>query len=462
MPWTKITSGHYQRPIGENEAFIKFIGDSGHVHHRDNWSIAATVSFKPRSSLFDQDSSELLRRAWMILRFYHPSIAATATEQMVDYHCVSDAGQLDHWADETFITHVDKSSTPQQIISKLQPSRYATVHYLPHSFQVILHLSHWRTDGVGALQLLDAFLKAVISALHQDVTTLAWGEEWQRLTLSVEEILDLPMTASSEILDASSKFIATLANTKCALGTPYRGDNQTVPGGTQSVRIRLSALTTQTLIDACNRLGISLTSAVHAAIAATNFLIAPVERVEKGKEQHHTSTLRVNVREYLPAPYNTSDYAAGLYTGGYMVKVSDPQNWLENARLYEQKYRQGATCEFLQSRRQYALTVKSLLQNRLPENQQPPSSGLDISSVGDAGVHVQASYGSGDAGLDVCSVSLGVEVLARNMYCFMWTFCNQLEFNLVYNEAFYDRQFLENVLDTLQSVLKENCIVIFP
>ena len=46
MPWSKASPGHYQRPIGENEKFIKAIGDRAHAAGREHWSITSKGSFK--------------------------------------------------------------------------------------------------------------------------------------------------------------------------------------------------------------------------------------------------------------------------------------------------------------------------------------------------------------------------------------------------------------------------------
>lgn len=35
MPWTEVAPGKIQRPIGENETFIKLVGDSARPLHRE-------------------------------------------------------------------------------------------------------------------------------------------------------------------------------------------------------------------------------------------------------------------------------------------------------------------------------------------------------------------------------------------------------------------------------------------
>ena len=44
MAWSEVSPGRFQRRIGENEAFIKFVGDSGHALGREHWAINAIAA----------------------------------------------------------------------------------------------------------------------------------------------------------------------------------------------------------------------------------------------------------------------------------------------------------------------------------------------------------------------------------------------------------------------------------
>ncbi|KAA6409144.1 MAG: hypothetical protein FRX48_06697 [Lasallia pustulata] len=446
MPWSEVRPGHYQRPIGENEKLIKAIGDRAHASGREHWSITAKVSFKLIEPL-KGDLFTKFRQTWKALRYEHPSIASTADEEALNY-IVPDIDALHRWAKETFFVHNEKTSA-DDLIASFKPSPYATAHYLSGSSQLVLHTAHWRTDGFGALQLLNAFLVTFSAGPDRDPDNLPWGQEVDRLVLSVEEILNLPLAATPEIKTMADRYISTLAHTKGAVGLLCRGDKSTLPSGTRSARLRLSQSTTKAISEACKARNISVLSAVHASVAAITYAGAPAD----SKDKHYTSTMRFSLRPYMPEPYNTPQFASALYTGGYMFKVPASQSWAENAQRYNEEYHCGVTREFLLVRRQYALNVQDLLRKNIITESTPPSE-VDISSVGDAELLVSPVHKNGDRALKILDISIGVETLTPQMYCFVWTFRNQMEFNLVYNEAFYDSNFSAELLSKLKNVLK--------
>lgn len=457
MSWSEVRPGQYQRCIGENEKFIKAIGDRAHASGREHWSITCKASFKLTEPLKngDVDFSTRLRHAWKALRFEHPSIASIAEERTLNY-VVPDSHTLDRWADETFFVHEGKISA-DDLIASFKPTPYVTAHYLSESSELILHTAHWRTDGFGALQLLNAFFAAfVASPDREDPANLPWGQEVIRLVSSIEQVLDLPIEPTQEMRTAANHYISTLVHTKGAVGVSFLGDKSTLPSGTRSARLRLSQSTTEAIFEACKARGIRVLAAVHASVAAITYAGAPPD----SKHKHYTSTMRFSLRPHLPDPYNTPRSASALYTGGYMVKVTASQSWSENAKKYNNEYDRGVTKEFLLARRQYALNVQDLMRNNMNiAIEGPPPSEVDISSVDDAELLVSPIHKlrDGEAGgaLEILDVSIGVETLTRQMYCFVWTFRNQMEFNLVYNEAFYDSAFPAQLLAKLKEVLEK-------
>ena len=447
MPWVESSPACWQRPIGENEQFIKAIGDRAHAAGREHWSVTSKAALKLPTQSKHKEFSSKLRQSWQVLRFEHPSIACTASDGKLTY-IIPDSQSLEEWTDETFHIHEENISAVD-LVASLKPSRYVTGHFLTQSSEIVIHLAHWRTDGFGALQLVNAFVSS-LSKILSGSTPPAWGEESTRLCPSVEEVLSLPTKPTPEIEAAADKYIATLPHAKGAVGLAYRGDTTTLPVGTRSTRLRLSQHLTDAITSACKARGISVLSAVHASCAAVTYAGAPEER----KGQHYTSTMRLGLRPYLPAPYNTEKYAAAIYTGGYLIKVPASQSWAENAAQYNREYETGVTPEFLSARRQYAVKVQQLFA-KAPPPPNPPPSEVDISSVDDAEKLVAPVHGQGDTKVEVTDVGVGVETLTRQMYCFVWTFRGQLEFSLVYNEAFYEPEVPGKLLGHLRQTLEK-------
>ena len=448
MAWAETRPGHWQRPIGENEAMIKMIGDGGRKFEKDVWSISVTASFV--AHIESKPLSQALCDGWKTLRFYHPSIATTAGEDILEYH-TPNPFELERWADESFVL-VDNDISPDDVIARLTPRRFATLYYLKEHASVLLNLSHWRTDGIGAFHLLNAYFQAVLESLREEPLELPWGEEAARLVPSIEEALNLPRAPSPNIERAAKQYLDTLANNVGALETPYESGTGIVPKGTQGARLRFSQDTTTELETECHRLGIHLEAAVHAAVTATAYSIAD----STSRHKHHSSTMRHSLRPHLPTPYDGEAGAAGLYTAGYIVKVPASQSWLENVKQYEAEYSRGATPNLLFSRRQYALTMKDVLKN-MPTPDTPPS-GLDISYIPSAQTLVKPVHANATGAMRLRDIGIGVDVLSRHLYVFMWIFNGQLEFRLTYNEAFYDEILVESILALVEKHLVSNLL----
>nr|QNC49730.1 Hfaza2B [Hypoxylon fragiforme] len=450
MSWSEIQPRHWQRPLGENERMIKWIGDRSHPAGREHWSITVIGTFTLWGSLKDSNILPKVRNAWKLLRFQHPSIASTAGTDVLDY-LIPDHTALEQWASETLHVISDATITAGDLVPDLKPSPYVTGYFLPHTGEFVLHTAHWRTDGPGALQLLNAFFVALAS--DEDSATLAWGEEHVRLAPSIEEVLELPEKATPEIQAATAECLKSGALVAGSIGLPFRADPDIRPGRTNMIRRRLSEATSNAILARCKERGIKPLSAIHASLAAANFAGSASSPDGTG---HYTSTMRFSLRPYLRKPFDSAQYASALYTGSYMAKVAPDSSWEENATQYDKLYTAGLSREFLIARRQFALQVNGLLQRTGQLG--PPRSEVDISSIEDGDKLVtQVHYfgGGREGGLEVLDFSLGLESTSKESYLVFWTYRGRVELNLVYNEAFYDQAVMVGILDTLEGSLRK-------
>ena len=188
MAWAETRPGYWQRPIGENKAMIKMIGEAVRKYEKDVWSISVTGSFVLH--IESKPLSQALCDRSKTLRYYHPSIATTSGEDNVEYH-TPNLLELEQWADESFVL-VDNDVSLDDVIARLTLRRFATLYYLRQQTSVILNLSHWRTDGFGTFHLLNAFFQALSESLRQGPRELPWGKESARFVPSIVEALDLP------------------------------------------------------------------------------------------------------------------------------------------------------------------------------------------------------------------------------------------------------------------------------
>jgi hypothetical protein len=431
---------------------IKMIGDAGQASGKDVWSISATACFT--ASVEPKPLAQALRDGWAALRFRHPSIATTADGDTLRYH-VPDAQQLTQWVEDTFIVLHGESSV-DQILGTLPRRPFACCYYLEYTKEVVLHLSHWRTDGIGAFYLLGTLFKATVEHLRDDPHQLPWGQETARLVPSVEQALNLSTTPTEAINAATKTYLSTLAHAQGALGIPLQSTETTE--ATRLPTLCFSADQAAELLSACAQRGIRFESALHASVTAAAYSLAGPPA--GSEHQHHTSTLRHSLRPHLPAPYSREAGAAGLYTAGYFVKVPASQSWLDNARYYESEYAKGATPELLCSRRQYALEMKGIMSRVASPPAGPPPSGLDMSWVPGAEELVGNMYADnhGVRFVRVDRVGISVDVLSRHVYVFAWMFRGEIQCRLAFNRAFYDDGFADAVLRLVAQQLTSNLL----
>lgn len=473
--------GLWQRPIGDNESMIKMIGDVGQASGKDVWSISATACFSFGGTVFANPKplTQALRDGWTALRFHHPSIATLAETTSLHYH-VPGEQELARWLEDTFIVLHGPESTVDELLGTLPPKSYACCYFLEADqgndvHQIILHLSHWRTDGIGVLHLLDAFLRLTVEHLqdrHFDAyTQLPWGQETSQLVPSVEHALELPHNPTETIHKATKMYLESLSYAKSALGIAPTSPSR---NATRLPTMSFSAEQTTKLLSACSQRNIRFEAALHASVTAAACSLAAPSPTPTSHQQHHhhSSTLRHSLRPHLPAPYNGVAGAAGLYTAGYLVRVPTgginiERAWLDNARYYESEYAKGATPELICSRRQYAVEMKAILTASTAVNDVgPPPSGLDMSWVPGAEDLVQTVYygreekekeGRGPV-LRVDGIGVSVDVLSRHVYVFSWMFREQIHFRLAFNRSLYDDTFAAKVLELVARELTCNLL----
>ena len=81
------------------------------------------------------------------------------------------------------------------------------------------------------------------------------------------------------------------------------------------------------------------------------------------------------------------------------------------------------------------------------------ASDVDISSIGVAENFIGREYGSDEWGVVFNAVSVGVDILTPQAVCFVWTFRDQLNFNVVYNEAFHEKEQMERFVETVKRIV---------
>lgn len=447
MPWSRVHEKRYARALGENETFIKLLGDGAHPLNREHWALNFVVALTPLGSLAQEDMSWVLREAWKTLRFHHPTIAAYIVDESNYVYDVPDTTALERWATETF--RVVDDMTAEEVIASTTLCPYATMTYLSKTREVLGHSQHWRTDGVGVFMLMDDFL-ALAAQSPTDASSLPWGEEVSRLAPSIEEAAGLSENPSKGDRTLAQECVASFGHVVGAVGIESRAPAETIPGGTHLANLYLTEEETSVVVEACKARNLSVTAAVHASVATANYVLAAPE--DRGK--HYTSTIRYSFRQFLPEPYRGHEYASSIFTTGWMVPVTAESSWAERAKLYHDEYRKGLSPAYISAHREYAIGLCNLLRS-LPMGM-PSATDVDISSIGVADRFISRERGTTDRGIRIDRLSISLEMVNRQCVCHVWTFRDQMCLNLVYNQAYYAKADMETFVKTVRdSLLRE-------
>ncbi|KAK9772994.1 putative Major facilitator superfamily (MFS) profile domain-containing protein [Seiridium cardinale] len=451
--WTQVSDGLCQRPMGENERFLRFIGDRSHAIGREHWSVTATAIFQlkaPNVGENNIDFKKALREAWKLLRFRHPSIASSATsDSNLQYVVPRTAENLEDWLAQSYFVVQEPDVDADVLVSRLQPKPMATLHYLASQSQIVLHTAHWRTDAYGAFHLIEALFAGLAHILDTGAfdKELAWGDEVGRLVPSVEFALRLPDHASSDIVDAARQYLATGRHLHGTVGLQCRSNGTTKPEGTRHAHLSIPEEITAKLEATCQDVGIDLYSATHAAVAKLNHTRTAAEDQHK----HYTSTIRLNLRPHLHAPYNTPLTASGVYTGGYMFRIEPNQSLVEIARQLQAQYSGEPSDEFILSRRQYAKMVLDVVKSGA--GPPPPTSNMDVSFIRGVDNIVRSQWDTKYGTLIIENLGLGVETLSMQAYCVYWKFNGRLTLSIWFNDAHYDISDMAKLLEELRDIL---------
>lgn len=106
-----------------------------------------------------------------------------------------------------------------------------------------------------------------------------------------------------------------------ACGLPYKGKNTTPPRETTHQDLTFTSTATSFFVSSCKKRGITVSAAIHAALARTVFSFSP-----EGEAPGYTTVMAVNLKPYLPDPYNGAGHALQTYVASIIPTVSRDEN----------------------------------------------------------------------------------------------------------------------------------------
>jgi hypothetical protein len=167
----------------------------------------------------------------------------------------------------------EEAESVDEIMKTARIPKYWNLTFLPRADEVLCHTAHWRSDGIGAIQLFDALFALLATPNLCAPKTLAWDEEVKRLAPSIETIAYIPKLEDigDDQRRVGNNYLGTFDLMRDAVGIPYLGNENTIPTETVTQNLSFSVQETQVVVKKCKDRDISVTAALHASIAATNW-----------------------------------------------------------------------------------------------------------------------------------------------------------------------------------------------
>ena len=466
MSWTPTSPTRFERPLDTIEKFFVALAASEAPLQREHWSVSVSARFRWHS----EDLPSALLQAWKTIRHDHPQIACTIEGDRKVY-VIPDGPALDAWLAQTCITE-PATTRVADLVASFKPSFLATLHYLPGTSEVLIHSSHWRIDGIGALRLLDRLFTLLA---YPRPGPVEFGTEAPNLSPSLEEAALVSLCRTSSSAEYAQSLFNSYVHKLPSIGLPTAPKPAQLPGATNSLTHRFTLCSTTSFLTACKSHSLSPTSAVHAALVQATYALSPSTTGEHRRTlAPYTAMCAFDLRPYL-APRNSADPVA-LYMSGLPISLPPPNTgstFASHAQALQTLYSQSLAPNsppFLSALKDWVTLTTGLLAAAPVEGMPEPSEPA-LNSLGLVDRYVKASYGcqgeegkeeheegketAGTTMVEVEDFWLGVEMLTRQLEFYVWTFRSRLVFSLCFNQAFYEIEFVKRVMGCVREVLEK-------
>jgi NRPS condensation-like uncharacterized protein len=424
------------------QVYLKMSGAFSHID-KEHWGIHCVCSIKHDASA-GTDTHTAIEDAWMHLMVEYPGLGMVPVGLGKRYPRLDEAS-ITSWAQKTFFTTSHLSA--DDVVAAAGIRDLPSLHYLPASSELVLLIQHWRTDGLGACMLLDRLFEIMVKA---STSPGVMEQLEQRMpSPSLESAAGASESDDADLKAYAREYIDNFHKKAVnAGGLPFRGDAHTPPSRPTHCNVEFSTDVTEAIMSACKHHQISVSAAIHAALARTVFS----HLAEPDCQVGYTTIMAVNMRPHLPSPYNSRKHACQTYVVSITPTVDYNRSFLDAARCLTLDYRSWWTEKFMRSLSwiyKYHLAKLSAPRPVTTVPAKPPS-GVTLSSLGVVEKHLRGDYGPN---LRVEKFRFGVSMMTRQMVLYAWTFKGQLSLSLSYNEAYYSEVMVREVITRVASNL---------
>jgi hypothetical protein len=480
LQWQQVSPCRWERGLDEVEQFYTSLAKSYEGSGRNFFAITGFVSFSVK---VDNSGSreearrkveDALRKAWVHLRFDHPTIASWVEWDSDRKRCKkiyeSPAGQdaLQSWLETTFVIVSDAVSGLEWCNSDPPVPRLPTLFLIWPSPRVegllqgdlVLRAHHDIIDGVGTLMLFDNLFARAARAYTRgsDYPLPCFGIEYANLSPPFRVAAGLQPNMSleqTERFESTMAYNAFMKQDRIEIASvPFkRGEH--LPGKHQRVAVTLPAQQTTAILSACRPLGLSVTHAYHTAIAMAVRDLQ--ERRDSERLVRYINYSLINERGHCLCPYDTPLHAAAVYhsvscrllvVDTTVPSITDSSSPTEVSR--EEFLRVAKTVrEFYHEMRRAKDHIQMVpswyASNTIPyphDNATPPvpepnqSPSVSISSLGVVDNMISPSQGAFE--LDTPWVT--GEELGTGVGLFLGTWKGVLTLSAAYNDAWHEKE----------------------
>jgi len=444
----ETSPGRFERPFDSIERFLLSLARASSALNREHWSVTVFARFHMKAAV--QDTESVLRHAWKTMRYDHPQLASVAEGDTKIYE-VPDSAALDAWLNDTFIV-TPTSATKEELLASIRPSALATLYFLPHTSEIVIHTSHWRIDLIGAFSLLQNLFDAMVHPRRVE-----FGDEGKNLSPSRDEAAKYCSTESlespavvQERQKGATDLVMQLLNNLPSIGLPAHHINQT-PSGTRRAAVVLDTQTTSAVVFGCQKRGFTVTTALHAALITALQEATPVALSSDSK---YTAWGIFSVRRLLETPWSSSArHPAAVYILGLPLSLhaSTYENLaLQLKRFYKQRLPPSRNSDLRGDIIVPYTRHMADLAGQPPPAELPVASEPILSSGGIVDDYLQHDFGET---LQVEDFWIGVEMMTAQVVCYLWTWQGKMTLSACYNERYYDLGFIQNFLERIISIL---------
>ncbi|KAH8669413.1 hypothetical protein BGZ61DRAFT_364143 [Ilyonectria robusta] len=496
LTWSQVAPGVWQRGIDEIEQFYSsmvvlyeasgrmFFGITGFL------SLSVEVPKNMDADAVGQEVDKALEKAWLSLRYDHPTLASQITQNIEknewtkSYTQFKDENDRIAWLQNTFVpvstgqTGLEwaNSDPPAPRLPTLFVVKPTTVSTHPAVIRrdLVFRSPHDIIDGIGTLIMLNNLIGHASRAFRQGATfklPIFDGSEVVNLSPSYRIAANVPVDLSPEQKTRLEGVIAQKAGVRAAtdieiLALPYR-KGALVPGKHQRVALTLSAEQTTHLLAVCKAAEVTLTHLFHAAAAMVDRDIQPPSA--ESKRVRYINYILRNERSSCVEPYNTTKHPAALYHSVSGPSLVVDMDLLEGGKMADPELRKEEFHSIVRQMKDFYHEVRhdtehSVLAPDLwaignptvPPSPRPlpvpppnPHPSVSISSMGRVDIIVAPKTGD----FRVHDAWVTGEELGNGLGLFLGTFDGKLCLSAAYNDAWHTEEDVSGFLRRCREIV---------